>query len=200
MYGYKGSLKERLERKFDWEQQALKGSAAVIISTFAVGSVSIEFIHAMHYILLTTPSMQALTTQVLGCVKRIGQLKETLGVICCHRNTPDILYRLLQRERAPITMSIMSAIIEDDKLKAYNDLYASSAGNIANSNDFFKNMTSLTAVSSIKDTMVDPQNSKHSALIILINESIKRHDAVQAEKRKKLDAARNAARRRPLLG
>ncbi len=61
MYGYKGSLKERLERKFDWEQQALKGSAAVIISTFAVGGIGIEFIHATHCILLTTPSTQALT-------------------------------------------------------------------------------------------------------------------------------------------
>ena len=57
-------------------------------------------------------------------------------------------------------MFIMLAIIEDDKLKAYNDLYASSAGNIASGNDFFKNMTSLTAVSNIEDTMVDPQNSK----------------------------------------
>ena len=189
MYGYKGSLKECLERKFDWEQQALKGSAAVIISTFAVGGVGIEFIHATHCILLTTPSTQALTAQVLGRVKRIGQLKETLGVICCHRNTPDILYRLLQRERASITMSIMSAIIEDDKLKAYNDLYASSAGNIASGNDFFENIASLTAVSNIEDTMVDPQNSKHSALTILINESVKRHDAAQAEKRKKLDEA-----------
>src|SRR5436305_3669744 len=196
MYGYKGSLKERLERKFDWEQQALKGSAAVIISTFAVGGVGIEFIHATHCILLTTPSTQALTAQVLGCVKRIGQLKETLSVICCHRNTPDILYRLLQRERTPITMSIMSAIIEDDKLKAYNDLYASSAGNIASGNDFFENMASLTAVSNIEDTMVDLQNSKHSALTILINESVKCHDAAQAEKRKKLDEARNVARRK----
>ena len=182
MYSYKGSLKERLERKFDWEQQALKGSAAVIISTFAVGGVGIEFIHATHCILLTTPSTQALTAQVLGRVKRIGQLKETLGVICCYRNTPDILYRLLQREHAPITMSIMSAIIEDDKLKAYNDLYASSARNIASSNDFFENIASLTAVSNIEDTMVDPQNSKHSALTILINESVKYHDAAQAEK------------------
>ena len=72
MYSYKGSLIECLERKFDWEQQALKGSAAVIISTFAVGSISIEFIYTMHCILLITPSMQALTAQVLGCVKRIN--------------------------------------------------------------------------------------------------------------------------------
>ena len=79
-------------------------------------------------------------------------------------------------------MSIMSAIIEDDKLKAYNDLYASSAGNIASSNDFFENMASLMAVSNIEDTMVNPQNSKHNALTILINESIKCHDAAQAEK------------------
>src|SRR5436305_15037523 len=111
MYSYKGNLKECLERKFDWEQQTLKGSAAVIISTFAVGSVSIEFIHATHCILLTTPSTQALTAQVLVRVKRIDQLKEILGVICCHRNTSDVLYSLLQREHAPITMSIMSAII-----------------------------------------------------------------------------------------
>ena len=93
-------------------------------------------------------------------------------------------------------MSIMSAIIEDDKLKAYNDLYASSAGNIASGNDFFENMASLTAVSNIEDTMVDPQNSKHSALTILINESIKHHDAAQAEKWKKLDEVRNAAKRK----
>ena len=93
-------------------------------------------------------------------------------------------------------MSIMSAIIEDDKLKAYNDLYASSAGNIASGNDFFKNMASLTAVSNIEDTMVDPQNSKHSALTILINESVKYHDAAQAEKWKKLDEAQNATRRK----
>ena len=90
----------------------------------------------------------------------------------------------------------MSAIIEDDKLKAYNDLYASSAGNIASGNDFFENMASLTAVSNIEDTMVDPQNSKHSALTILINESIKHHDAAQAEKRKKLDEVQNAAKRK----
>ena len=93
-------------------------------------------------------------------------------------------------------MFIMSAIIEDDKLKAYNDLYASSAGNIASGNDFFKNMASLTAVSNIEDTMVDPQNSKHSALTILINESVKYHDAAQAEKQKKLDEAWNATRRK----
>ncbi len=90
----------------------------------------------------------------------------------------------------------MSAIIEDDKLKVYNDLYTSSAGNIASDNDFFKNMASLTAVSNIEDTMVDPQNSKHSALTILINESVKRHDAAQAEKRKKLDEAWNATKRK----
>ena len=72
MYSYKGSLKEHLEREFDWEQQTLKGFAAVIISTFTMGNVSIEFIHAMHCILLTTPSTQALTAQVLGCVKRIS--------------------------------------------------------------------------------------------------------------------------------
>ena len=93
-------------------------------------------------------------------------------------------------------MSIMSAIIEDDKLKAYNDLYASSVGNIASGNDFFENMASLMAVSNIEDTMVDPQNSKHSALTIFINESIKHHDAAQAEKWKKLDEARNAAKRK----
>src|SRR5436305_15334154 len=137
----------------------------------------------MHCILLTTSSTQALTAQVLGRVKRIGQLKETLGVICCHKNILNILYRLLQRERVPITMSIMSAIIEDDKLKAYNDLYASSAGNIANGNDFFENIASLKAVSSIEDTIADPKNSKHSALATLINESVKHHDTVQPEKR-----------------
>ena len=93
-------------------------------------------------------------------------------------------------------MSIMSAIIEDDKLKAYNDLYASSAGNIASGNNFFENMVSLMAVSNIEDTMMDPQNSKHSALTILINESVKHHDAAQAEKRKKLDEVWNAARRK----
>ena len=90
----------------------------------------------------------------------------------------------------------MSAIIEDDKLKAYNDLYASSAGNIASSNDFSKNIVSLTAVSNIEDTMVDPQNSKHSALTILINEFIKCHDAAQAEKWKKLNKVQNATRRK----
>ena len=90
----------------------------------------------------------------------------------------------------------MSAIIEDDKLKAYNNLYTSSVRNIASSNDFFENMASLTAVSNIEDTMVDPQNSKHSALTILINESVKRHDAAQAEKRKKLDEVWNAPKRK----
>jgi len=90
----------------------------------------------------------------------------------------------------------MLAIIEDNKLKAYNNLYASSVGNIASSNNFFENMASLMAVSNIEDTMVDPQNSKHSVLTILINESVKRHDAAQAEKRKKLDEARNAAKRK----
>ena len=138
-----------------------------------MGGIGIEFIHATHCILLTTPSTQALTAQVLGCVKRIGQLKETLGVICCHRDTPDVLYKLLQRELVPITMSIMSAIIEDDKLKAYNNLYTSFVGNIASGNNFFKNIISLTTVSNIEDTIVDLQNSKHSALIIFINESVK---------------------------
>jgi len=176
-----------LERKFDWEQQALNSSTAVIINTFAFGGVGIEFVHAMHCILLTMPSTQALTTQVLGCVKRISQLKEALGVICCHKNTPDVIYRLLQRECAPITISIMSTIIEDDKLKAYNDLYASCAGNIASGNDFFENIASLKAVSSIEDTIADPKNSKHSALATLINESVKRHNTVQAEKWKKLE-------------
>ena len=76
MYSYKGSLKEHLEREFDWEQQTLKGSAAVIISTFTVGGVGIEFIHAMHCILLTIPSIQAFTTQVLGCVKKLANLKK----------------------------------------------------------------------------------------------------------------------------
>ena len=90
----------------------------------------------------------------------------------------------------------MSAIIEDDKLKAYNDLYTSSAGNIASGNDFFENMASLMTVSNIEDTMVDPQNSKHSALTILINESIKHHDAAQAEKWKKLNKVQNATRRK----
>ena len=189
-----------MERKFDWEQQALNGSAAVIISTFAFGGVSIEFVHAMHCILLTTSSTQALTAQVLGHVKRIGQLKETMGVICCHKNTPNIIYRLLQRERAPITISIMSAIIEDDKLKAYNDLYASCAGNIASGNDFFENIASLKAVSSIEDTIADPKNSKHSALATLINESVKRHNTVQAEKRKKLEEERKKAAKKKAAG
>ena len=90
----------------------------------------------------------------------------------------------------------MLAIIEDDKLKVYNNLYISSARNIASSNDFFKNIASLTAVSNIEDTMVDPQNSKHSALTILINESIKRHDVAQAEKWKKLNEVWNIARRK----
>ena len=79
-------------------------------------------------------------------------------------------------------MFIMLAIIEDDKLKVYNNLYISSARNIASSNDFFKNIASLTAVSNIEDIMMDPQNSKHSTLTILINESVKCHDATQAEK------------------
>ena len=52
------------------------------------------------------------------------------------------------------------------------------------------------AVSNIEDTMVDPQNSKHSTLTILINESIKYHDAAQAEKQKKLDEVWNATRRK----
>src|SRR5204863_5403426 len=120
----------------------------------------------------------------------------TLDVICCHKNTPDIFYRLLQKKCTPITMFIMSAIIEDNKLKAYNDLYTSSAGNIASGNDFFENIASLTAVSNIEDIMMDPQNSKHNALTILINESVKCHDAAQAEKWKKLDEARNATKRK----
>ena len=89
----------------------------------------------------------------------------------------------------------MSVIIEDNKLKAYNNLYTSSVGNIASSNDFLKNIVSLTAVSNIENTMIDLQNSKHSILIILINESIKYHDVAQAEKWKKLDEMQNAIKK-----
>jgi hypothetical protein len=56
----------------------------------------------------------------------------------------------------------MSAIIEDDKIKAYNDLYASSAGtSISSGNNFFENISKVAAVSNIEDTVVDPKNSKH---------------------------------------
>src|SRR5207248_5700317 len=103
---------------------------------------------------------------------------------------------LLQREHTLITISIMSAIIEDNKLKAYNNLYTSSVENITSSNNFFKNMVSLMTVSNIEDIIVNPQNSKHSVLTILINEFIKYHDAAQAEKWKKLNEAQNAARRK----
>src|SRR5438874_8703928 len=60
---------------------------------------------------------------------------------------------------------------------------------MVNGNQFFKNLSNILALSSLEQTLINT-NTSHSPLSLLIKESEKRHDLLQAEKRKRLEEQR----------